>query len=187
MKRIASILLLGILLFNWGGYRLLTNYFETNAEEQMQAEINLHHYNESDLIHIKVPASLPYGASSEQFDRVDGNIDINGIHYTYVKRRFYQDSLELLCLPNTERAGIQNARDEFAKLANDFITNKTTSKKAPTHHAHAAKFSVQDFTDDHHFFSWQFRNADLSGTWNKMIFADLKSEYLSRLDRPPQA
>ncbi|MES2004924.1 MAG: hypothetical protein V4450_10415 [Bacteroidota bacterium] len=187
MKRIASILLLGILLFNWGGYRLLTNYFESTADTQLRAELDLNHYNEADLVSFKVAASLPYGSSSEKFERVDGNVEINGITYTYVKRRFYQDSLELLCIPNTAKAGIKNARDEFAKLANDFVTNNTSSKKAPSHHNHAAKFSVQDFTNDHDFFSWQFRDSDLSGTWNPMVFASMKSAYLGRLDRPPQA
>jgi hypothetical protein len=186
VKRIASILLLGILLFNWGGYRLLSGYFESQSDTQLQAELDLHHYNESDLINIKVAASLPYGSSSETFERVDGNIEMNGVTYTYVKRRFYQDSLELLCIPNTERTGIKNARDEFAKLANDFITSNT-SKKASSNHTHLAKFSVQDFTDDHHSFAWQFRDLDLSATWNRMDFAQMKSEYLSRLDRPPQA
>ena len=186
VKRLASILLLGILLFNWGGYRLLTNYFENNAELQMQAVLDKNQYNESDLIHLKVPASLPYGSSSEQFERVEGNIDINGVNYTYVKRRFYQDSLELLCIPNIAMTGIKNARDEFAKLANDFFNYNSSSKKAQSHQAHSAKFSMQDFTDDHHFFSWQFRNTDLSGNHSMKVFADLKSEYLSRLDRPPQ-
>ena len=186
MKRIASILLLGILLFNWGGYRLFSDYFENKADMQLQAALDKNQYNESDLIRIKVAASLPYGSSSEQYERVDGSIDINGVNYTYVKRRFYQDSLELLCIPNTAKASIKNARDEFAKLANDFVLNNN-SKKAPSHHPHSAKFSVQDFTSDHYFFSWQFRKADQSGTWNTMIYADLKSEFLSRLDRPPQA
>ncbi len=186
VKRVASILLLGILLFNWGGYRLLTNYFEDKADIQLQADLDQDKYNQADLVSIKVSASLPYGSSSEKFERVNGNIDISGITYTYVKRRFYKDSLELLCIPNTARAGIKNARDEFAKLANDFVNNNS-SKKASSHQTHSAKFSVQDFTDDHHFFSWQFSNPDLSGTWYSMIFADMKSEYLSRLDKPPQA
>jgi len=186
MKRIASILLLAILLFNWGGYRLLTNYFEDKADMQMQADLDQNNYNQADLISIKVSASLPYGTSSEKFERVDGNIDINGVNYTYVKRRFYKDSLELLCIPNTARASIKNARDEFARLTNDFVTNNS-SKKATSHQAHSAKFSVQDFTGDHYFFAWQFWNADPSGIRHPLIFADMKSEYLSRLDRPPQA
>ena len=186
MKRIASILLLGILLFNWGGYRLLSDYMAANADEQLQARLDKDQYDEADLIRIKVPASLPYGTSSENFERVEGNIDINGVNYTYVKRRFFQDTLEVLCIPNMERAGIKNARDEFARLANDFVTNNT-SKKAASHHNHVVKYSVQDFTDDHHFFSWQFRDTDLSGTWNTMAFAHMESAYLSRLERPPQA
>lgn len=186
VKRIASILLLGILLFNMGGYRLLSNYFEDMADQRMQADLDMDLYNESDLISIKVAAGLPYGSSSEIFQKVKGNIDINGVNYSYVKRRFYQDSLELLCIPNTARASVKNARDEFARLSYDFVTNNT-SKKATSHHTHSAKFSVLDFTDDHHSFSWQFRDMDLSANWCTKIFADLKSEYPGRLDRPPQA
>lgn len=186
VKRIASILLLGILAFNLGGYRLLTDYFESRADSQLQANLDNDQYDTQDLIRIKVPASLPYGSSSEKFDRVQGSIEINGISYTYVKRRFYQDSLELYCIPNTARTSIQNARNEFAKLANDFV-NSTSSKKAPSHQSHSVKYSVQDFTDDHDFFSWQFRNSGLSGTWGTMLQTDMKSAYLGRIDKPPQA
>ena len=187
VKRLASILLLGILVFNWGGYRLLSGYFESRADERLQVALDHDQYNENELLRIKVAASLPYGSSSEKYERVDGNIEINGVTYTYVKRRFYQDSLELLCIPNTTKAGIRNARDEFARLANDFIANNTSSKKAPSHHNHSAKFSVQDFTNDHDFFFWQFRDSGLTGNWNTMVPADMKSVYLSRLDKPPQA
>ncbi|MEO7530727.1 MAG: hypothetical protein ABIS69_04925, partial [Sediminibacterium sp.] len=71
MKRIASILLLGILLFNWGGYRILTHYFEDKADIQLQADLDHNNYNQADLVSIKVSASLPYGSSSEKFERVD--------------------------------------------------------------------------------------------------------------------
>lgn len=186
MKRIAAILLLGILLFNLGGYHLLTNYFELRADRQLQANLDLENYDQADLFSIKVPASLPYGTSSEKFDRVDGDIQINGVTYTYVKRRFYRDSLELLCIANTARTSINNARVEFARLASDIVSNNT-SKKAPNHQTHPAKFKVQDFTDEQYFFSWQFGNTDPSVSWHNGFSVDLLSEYLSRLDKPPQA
>lgn len=186
VKRIASILLLGLFVFNMGGYRMLTNYFESQADQQLQANLDNGKYDKTDLISIKVPASLPYGVSSKKFERVDGSIEINGISYTYVKRRFYQDSLELLCIPNTAKTSIKNARDEFARLANDFVNNNNT-KKSPSHQSHSVKFSTQDFTDDHDFFSWQFRDPDLSGNWGMMVIADRKAAYLGRIDKPPQA
>lgn len=186
LKKIASILLLGILLFNLGGYRLLSDFFEDRADNHLQALLDRDQYDESELISIKVPASLPYGASTKQFERVDGQIEINGVNYTYVKRRFYQDSLELLCIPNLAKNSIQNAKQEFARLANDFINNNS-SKKSSAHHTHTAKYSVQDFTDTHAFFSWQFRNAGETVNRYGAFAADVKSAYLSRLDKPPQA
>ena len=187
MKRVASILLLGILLFNWGGYRLFTDYLENRADSRLEASLDLNNYNESELISIKVAANLPYLANSENYERIDGEITIKGIHYKYVKRRLYNDSVELLCIPNIAKIGVQNARDDFFRLANDLTTDNSSSKKSTGNHTHLAKFSVQDFTDDHHSFAWQFWDNDLSTTWNMQILADVKSKHLSRLDKPPQA
>ncbi|GAC1439028.1 MAG: hypothetical protein NVSMB63_03770 [Sediminibacterium sp.] len=185
MKQLASILLLSVMLFNWGGHRLLTDYLENRSDEQLQAALDQNQYNDEDLVRIKVAASLPYGTSSEQFQRADGNIEINGVNYAYVKRRFYQDSLELLCIPNTARTSIRNARDEFFRLANDFVTY-TSSKKTTTPHPHSVKFSVSEFTDDH-FFAWQCKADDLAAMRNSRVLADLGAGHLCRLDKPPQA
>lgn len=175
-----------MLLFNWGGYHLLSGYFESRADASLQAALDKAQYNESDLLHIKVAASLPYGISSQQFERVNGNIDINGVTYAYVKRRFYRDTLEVFCLPHIQRTGIKNACNEFAKLANDFVTNNPSSGKA-SHSAHSAKFSVQDFTEDHCFFTCGLGQAGLSETWSSLVAVRLKPTYPGDLERPPQA
>lgn len=187
MKRFASILLLGILLFNWGGYRLFTGYLENRADSRLEASLDQNDYNESELISIKVAANLPYLANAENYERINGEITIKGIHYKYVKRRLYNDTVELLCIPNRAKIGVQNARDDFFRLANDLVTDNTSSKKSTGNHTHLTKFSVQDFTDDHHFFAWQFWNNDPAATWNLQIMVDMGAEYLSRLDKPPQA
>jgi hypothetical protein len=188
VKQTASILLLGMLLFNWGGYRLFTSYLENRADARLEANLNANNYNESDLISIKVATDLSDYASSESYERVDGEINIKGISYKYVKRRLYNDSIEFLCIPNMVKTEVQRAGNDFYRLTNDMANDNNSSKKSTgNNHTHLTKFSVQDFTDDHHSFAWQFRDADISETWNTMIFADLKSEYLSRLERPPQA
>ena len=187
LKRIASILLVGILLFNWGGYRLFTAYLENRADSKLEASIDANNYNEADLISIKVAANLPYLANSKSYERIDGEITIKGINYKYVKRRLYNDSLELLCIPNMDKTGVQRAGKDFYQLANDIATNNSSKKSTGNNHTHLSKFSVQDFANDHYSFAWQFRTDENSVTWNRMNSADLKSEYLSRLDRPPQA
>ncbi len=176
--------MLSFLLFNWGGYRIVSNYFEVRAEENFQAALDQDIYDEAALLHIKVPSNLPYTNSTPTYEAATGNIEINGVSYTFVKRRFINDSLELLCIPNAEKTGIRNARDNFFQLANDFVSNNS-SKKTNSSHPHTSKFSVQDFSN-HHSFSWQFSSGNpVEIKWTKVRY-DLGDDYTSLQERPPQ-
>lgn len=146
MKRTASILLLGILLFNWCGYRLLSSFLEDKAQTALEATLDDNNYAESQLISIKVPAvHLGYYTNSEKFERVDGQIEIGGIQYKYVKRRLFKDSLELLCIADHASMNLQSAKDEFFKLVNDL--QRTGSEKKDGSHPGASKiFSIDYYT-----------------------------------------
>ena len=101
MKKIASILLSGILLFNGFGHRLILSYLEDQAQHEQEAKLDVDDYNESELISVKVPIThLSYYNPSPTYERVSGSLQVGGIQYQYVKRRLYNDSLEVLCLPD---------------------------------------------------------------------------------------
>jgi hypothetical protein len=141
-------------------------------------------YDEADWLHIKIPASLPYGSNSEQYERVAGSIEINGITYSYVKRRFYQDTLELVCLPNLQTTQIKNARDAFAGLANDFnILKGSSPKKAAS--PKPVKLNLSDLTHEHHFFSWQFSNGKRKDASGGLAFEVIPSGWQKRIEHPP--
>ncbi|OQP50771.1 hypothetical protein A4H97_02735 [Niastella yeongjuensis] len=130
MKRAAAILLLIIFLFNWFGYRLLSDYLQHRSDTQLEARLDQQQYNEASLIEIRVPLNMPYQSISSSFERYDGEIEFNGIHYKYVKRKVENGELVLLCLPNENRMRLQNARDEFFKLVND-LQHNSQNKNAP--------------------------------------------------------
>jgi hypothetical protein len=131
MKRAAAILLLIIFLFNWFGYRLLSDYLQHRADTQLESQLDQDQYNEASLIEIRVPLNMPYQSVSSNFERYDGEIEFNGIHYKYVKRKVENGELVLLCLPNENRMRLQNARDEFFKLVND-LQQHSSQNKNPT-------------------------------------------------------
>jgi hypothetical protein len=109
-----------VVLFNWYGYRLLTAYLESKTDDQLASRLDNNSYDETALISIKVPAGhLAYYNSSTQFERFEGQIEIRGFQYNYVKRRLYNDSIEMLCLPNQMAMQLRNDRYEFYKLVND--------------------------------------------------------------------
>jgi hypothetical protein len=112
-------LLLIIFLFNWFGYRLLSDYLQHRADTQLETRLDQQQYNEASLIEIRIPLNMPYQNVSSEFERYDGEVEFNGIHYKYVKRKVTNGELILLCLPNENRMRLLNARDEFFKLVND--------------------------------------------------------------------
>jgi len=125
---------MGILCFNWCGYRLVTSWLEARSDQQLEAKLDAENYDESQLLSFKVPSThLSYFNSSQQFERVDGQIEIKGVKYKYVKRRLYNDSVELLCIPNQASMQLQTARNEFFKLVNDLQPDNGQGKKSGSH------------------------------------------------------
>lgn len=139
---------MGILFFNWYGYQLLSAYWQDRADRRLEAVLDADGYDGSQLISLKVPVSnLSYYNASTQFERVDGQIEVGGIQYKYVKRRLYGDSLELLCVPNRAAMKLQTARNDFFRQVNDLQQESGQGKKADQHY----KGFTKDFTTDNQF------------------------------------
>lgn len=130
VKRIAAILLLGIFSFNIFGYRLVANYFEQKSNAQMEVALDENQYRDDQLISIKQPTNLPYYNNEKTFQRINGEIEIAGVHYKYVKVRIYNDSLELMCIPNAGKMSIEAAKADFSRLAADFQQSTSAEKKS---------------------------------------------------------
>lgn len=141
MKKISSILLLGILLFNWCGYRILSYYLEGRAVSNLESDLNNHQFDEASLISLKIPAKYTaFYSNSTHFERIDGHVEIDGIQYNYVKRRLFNDSIELVCIANDKFTQLKKSNCEFFKLVND-IQHTGSEKKSGSN----KNFTVDDY------------------------------------------
>jgi hypothetical protein len=145
LKKIASISLLLLLVFNWCGYRFVFNWVQENAEAKLEARLDQHNYNESELLEISVPLNMPYQTDRADFERVDGEIEIGGVHYKYVKRKVEKGQLVLKCIPNHGKQVIMNARNAFFQLVND-IQQETPAKKSTSSNG-MAKLNISDYEE----------------------------------------
>jgi hypothetical protein len=128
VKKISAILLIAVFLFNLFGYRLLFNYAQQQEDVNFEASLDKKIYDEAELITIKVPLSVPYQNSQQDFERVDGELNINGKIYKYVKRKIVDGELILKCLPDHEKMQLQSAKDDFFKYANDLVQHNDSKK-----------------------------------------------------------
>ena len=125
LKKLTVILLLGVHLFNIVGYKAFFQYFITSSDQQVLLRLDSEGYSDAELSEIKVPLGLPYLTYRKSFERVNGEIVINGVHYNYVKRKISNDTLYLQCLPNFTKTKLSEAETKFASETGN---NSTDSK-----------------------------------------------------------
>jgi hypothetical protein len=131
MKKLAAILLLFVFAFNLFGYKLWSFYAEQHAQKALTATLDNNEYNEEDLILVSKPINLPYYNNTNEFTRADGEAEVEGVYYTYVKYRVNNNRLEMLCLPNKQKTKIRQAKNDFFS-ATAGVEKQTDGKtKAP--------------------------------------------------------
>ncbi len=87
---------------------------------------------------------MPYQTMQSDFERVDGEITVDGKIYKYVKRRIVNGEMVLMCLPDHNKMQIQSAKDDFFKNTND-VAQDNTSQKSDHSKAGAFKNLLSDF------------------------------------------
>ena len=131
MKQTAAIFFLLIFSFNIIGYRLLYKYISYSTDIQLESSLDNNYYDNENLVTIKHRVILPYYTNSKIFQRVNGEVNFNGVIYKYVKCRIYKDSLEMLCIPHIAKMKIKNSKQEFFKLVNDLQQASDDKNSAP--------------------------------------------------------
>ncbi len=144
MKKLAAILLLAIFAFNLFGYKLYSFYAVQMADKSIAAAVDNSQYNEADLTLVTKPVNLPYYNNTNDFTRAYGETEINGVYYTYVKYRIHNNQLELLCLPNTQKTKIYQAKSNYFNATADI--EKKTEKGKPAQ-ALAKKNTISEYEE----------------------------------------
>lgn len=114
-----AIFLLSNHLFTLTGYHVLFDHLERGTDRHMAVRLDRDDYHPGELMELRIPLQLPYHTALPTHERVDGEIDIDGIHYNYVTRRLVNDTLILQVIPNHEKTKIRHARETFYALVND--------------------------------------------------------------------
>jgi len=97
------------------------------TNENLEALLDSNSYDDAQLVELKIPLHLPYQTNRTTFERYNGEIELNGRLYKYVKRKVVNDTLYLMCIANTKKMHLETARNDFFKLSNDL--NQTNNSK----------------------------------------------------------
>lgn len=156
----------------------MIGYLQDQEHQVLISKLDKNVYQNEDLVSIKTVLNLPYYVVSTDFERAYGSVNVNGVEYEYVKRRVYNDTLELLCLPNKTKMQLQSAKNEILKITID--GQPAQGNKKPV----SLKSGLPDFFQDFANVSSQLA-GDIKLEYSNSNTAFHPSGFISRLFRPP--
>jgi hypothetical protein len=145
MKKITAILLLAIFAFNLFGYKLWSYFAAQNATLQLTQALDNKQYNDEDLVLVTKAINLPYYNNTDEFTSAEGETEINGVYYRYVKYRINNNQLQMLCLPDNQKTKIRDAKNNYFSITAD-VEKKGDNKNMPS--KSNAKSSISDFEEN---------------------------------------
>lgn len=183
MKKLVAIFMLAVFAFNVAGYQLVYNYLTSQSDTNLELALDADDYNDEELITIKQPTNLPYYNNSTDFTRIDGEVEVDGVKYKYVKYRVYNGFLEMLCIPNKAKMQIEQSKNDYAKVANDFQQNDTQKKNGS--HTSFQK-SLSEF-EEQPLFAIDRSSQPLSTVYVLVQSVFEENHYFTTVEQPPDA
>jgi len=115
LRKVISIGLLLLFVFNLFGYQLVLSVLQTRADKKLETLIDNNAYDEAELTEIRVAMNMPYQQRFTEFERHYGQITIEGKVYTYVKRKVEGDMLVLKCIPDHSTTHLKSIAADITK------------------------------------------------------------------------
>jgi hypothetical protein len=152
---------------------------ESIANKSMIASLDKNQYNKNELIQIKCVLNVPYIINDISYERCDGQIELNGIQYNYVKRMVKNDTLYLYCIPNNQKTELNKTKNLYAKQNSDNPSGKTSEQSV------LKKISFfNEYNFDALSFSFNAHQFSLSQTISFNILTTLKGFTTKHLQPP---
>jgi hypothetical protein len=181
LRKIASITLLLILLFNIIGYRAWFYFAEQKADAAMESRLDKDQYDNSELLSFTIPLNDPYLSEQTSFERTAGEINLQGNTYKIVKRKVSDGNLVLLCLPDARKMVLKKAGTEFGTVAGGLAGNNKNSPRPGTQKL----FTGSDYIK-------QFANLEIGLFENESVVFPMHNDfrfsdpYVESPGKPPQ-
>lgn len=88
---------------------------QDRADQQLETLLDNSEYDESQLIEIKVAMNMPYQNRFTEYERHYGEIEIDGVAYTYVKKKIEGDVVTFKCIANQSKQQLKDMDHNITK------------------------------------------------------------------------
>lgn len=177
MKRITSIFLVILLLFNALGFYGLLVGLQYQKQQRLLLSFDNGSYDQELTTLIKIPLAVPYATEQHEYQRVNGGFEHQGEYYKLIKQKLSQDTLYVICMKDQDSKKINRALKDYAKT----LTDKPVNGK------HSSKVAVHFLKD---YYVTAFSLGSLTEGWKRLVLmpsgnTHLFSSYHCSIAHPP--
>jgi hypothetical protein len=119
LKKLIAIFLVFLLLFNALGFVGLFMGLRFKTSQDLVQRLDNRDYSDDETVTLKVPMAIPYHIDSEEFERVDGEIEHQGEFYRLVKQKLMKDTLYIVCIKDMASKRLKQALADYVKTFTD--------------------------------------------------------------------
>lgn len=125
LKRIISILLLQVFLFNTIGYYGLYLLIRYRLNSELTKQLDADEYSGNEGIIVKIPSPLPYQINFDAYERVDGEFELDGEFYKLVKQKQVGDTLFVVLIKDSHQTKLKKSLADFVQTSHDAPLSKS--------------------------------------------------------------
>ena len=186
MRKTAAIILLMLIAFNTIGYKLWFSIAMLRADSALEISLDKHNYETQDLFTLKIPLNLPYQNIASAFERIDGEITVNGENYKFVQRKVQNDTLYLQCISHAEKSTIERRSNDYFGAINN-IAGNCDAQKVPGKNSSTIKFSIADFITNEAYALRHIKYLNIGIPYGEKASTNNSSTHLEKMLKPPQS
>jgi hypothetical protein len=124
LKKLFSIGLLMIFLFNVGGYYLVFWGLGVHNDKVTWNRLEAGKYSEDETTLLKIPMAMPYPVYNEGYQPFQDEFEHQGNFYKGIKQKLQGDTLYIVCIKDTSKKRLVGTMNKYAKDSNDLPTQE---------------------------------------------------------------
>ena len=179
LKKAVAIFLVFLLLFNSLGFYGLLQGLQYKNTIDLVKRLDNEQYSKEETITLKLPFTIPYQLNTNDYERVDGQIQIEGEFYRLVEQKLSRDTLYIVCIKDY-------ASDRFMETLEDYVKTFTDQ---PSQAKNTGKSFISFIKD---FLPTSILVSPISDGWNSTVVPirfteDFTNRFLTVFTPPPQS
>jgi hypothetical protein len=115
-----------LFLYNVVGFYGVYLGLSYQSDHEINKKLDNQNYQENEMLSVKIPYTLPYQMDWKNYERVEGEFELNGQFYKLVKQKLEHDTLFVVYMKDQRQNDLYKSLVDFVQASADHPVSQKT-------------------------------------------------------------